>query len=158
MANKDVPNGFRAVKSLSGSYIPMFPFMTKDALTLNPGDAVIMLSNGTVDIALATSTAIFGVCQSKVTAITSTSQKVLVVPASRDIVFEGQCSGTFSPVNVGEAVDIEGSTGIMEINENLQTVGCAQIIGLAKELDNAAGANARVLFTWKKSQWDGIVS
>lgn len=158
MANVDNPNGFRAVKSLSGSYIPTFEYMTKANLALQPGDAVVMLSNGTVDIATSSSAAIFGVCQSKVTAESGVSKKVLVVPASRDLVFEGQCSGTFSPVNVGEAVDIEGTTGIMEINEDAQSVGCVQLLGLSKAVDNEAGANARAYFTWKKSQWDGLVS
>jgi hypothetical protein len=132
--------------------------MTKSALSIQPGDAVIMLSTGVVDIALAASTQIFGVCQSKVTGETGVQKQVLIVPASRDLIFEAQCSGTFTPVNVGENVDIEGATGVMEINENAQSTGVAQIIGLAKGMDNAAGDNARVLFTWKKSQWDGIVS
>lgn len=155
MPNLDNPNGFRAVKSLSGSFIPTFEYMTQANLALQPGDAVILNSGGTVNIAGAASPAIFGICQSRVTAESGVSKKVLIVPASRDLVFEGQCSGTFTPVNVGEAVDIEGTTGIMEINEDAQSVGVAQILGLAKGLDNAAGANARVLFTWKKSQWDG---
>ena len=158
MSNVDNPNGFRAVKSLSGSYIPTFEYMTKANLALTAGDAVIMLSNGTVDIATASSPAIFGVCQNSVTAESGVSKRVLVVPASRDLIFEGQCSGTFSPVNVGEAVDIEGTTGIMEINEDAQAVGVAQIIGLAKGVDNKAGAFAHVFFVWKKSQWDGLIS
>ena len=155
MANVDNPNGFRAVKSLSGSFIPTFEYYTKTALALQPGDAVVLLSTGLVDIATAASASIFGVCQSKVTAETSVSKKVLVVPASRDLVFEGQCSGTFTPGNVGEAVDIEGATGVMEVNENAQSVGVVQLLGLSKAPNNAAGANARVYFTWKKSQWDG---
>jgi len=158
MPNADYPNGFRAVKSLSGSFIPTFEYMTRANLALNPGDAVIMLSNSTIDIATASSAAIFGVCQSKVAAESGVSKKVLVVPASRDLIFEGQCSGTFSPVNVGEGVDIEGATGIMEINEDAQVVGVAQLLGVSKAPNNELGLNAKVYFTWKKSQWDGIVS
>lgn len=155
MANVDNPNGFRAIKSLTNSAIPLFTFYTTSNLTVNPGDAMTMLSTGVLDIATDASPAIFGVCQSKLTGETGVQKKCLIVPASRDIVFEGQCSGSFTPANVGEAVDIEGGTGVMEINENAQSVGVAQIIGLGKGLNNAAGTNARVLFTWKKSQWDG---
>lgn len=154
MANVDRPNGFTAVAP-DGLTLPMYEFYTQSNLTLNPGDAVIMNSNGTVNIASAASTAIFGVCQSKVTAIAATKQKVLVIPANPNIVFSGQCSGTYTPVNAGESVDIEGTTGIMEINEDAQSVGVARIIGLEGGINNAAGANARVLFTWNKSQWTG---
>lgn len=155
MANKDLPNGFRAVMAGSGSPPPVFTGLTISNLSLNPGDPLIMTSDGDLDIATASSPAIFGVSQSKLTGKAATKQKVNYVPAMDDIIFEGQCSGTFTPVNVGEAVDIEGSTGIFEINEDAQSVGVAQLIGLAGEVDNAAGANARVFFTWKKTQWNG---
>ena len=46
----------------------------------------------------------------------------------------------------------------MEINEDAQSVGAVQLLGLAKGVGNAAGANARVYFMWKKSQWDGLIS
>lgn len=152
MANKDTPNGFKAVMNLGGGAIPMLPGMTKANIALSPGDAVIMLSDGTIDIALATSALILGVCQSKVTAESAVSKAITYVPALDNIVFSGQCSGTYTPVNAGELVDIEGATGVMEINEDAQSVNVARIIGLDQHVDNAAGANARVLFTWSKSQ------
>lgn len=154
MANVDRPNGFTAIAP-DGLTLPMYEFYTQSNLSIQPGDPVIMNSNGTVNIAGAASAAIFGVCQSKVTGVTGTRQKVLVIPANPNIVFSGQCSGTYSPVNAGESVDIEGSTGIFEINEDAQSVGVARIIGLEGGINNAAGANARVLFTWTKSQWTG---
>lgn len=152
MANPDRPAGFIAVQP-QGQTLPMYEYMTKSNLSLAPGDAVILLSGGTVDIATSSSTGILGVCQSKITAVSATQQKVLVVPALPHIVFAGQCSGTYSPVNAGESVDIEGTTGIMEINEDAQSTGVARIVGLEKSEGNAAGANARVLFTWAKSQF-----
>ena len=155
MANKDLPNGFRAVMSGSGSPPPVFEVKTKANLALNPGDFIVMLSNGTVDIATASSTAIFGLCQSKVTAESGVSKKIRYIPALDDLIYEGQCSGTFTPVNVGESVDIEGTTGIMEVNEDAQSTGVIRIVGLAKGVGNAAGANARVNFTITKSQWNG---
>ena len=154
MANLDLPNGFTAVMK-GGDAPPIYTAYTKSNISLSPGDALIMLSGGTLDIAIASSTAIWGVCQSKITAVAATKQKCLYIPASPDIIFEGQCSGTFTPVNVGESVDIEGTTGIMEINENAQVTGVARLIGLAGGVKNADGANARVWFTWCKSQWTG---
>ena len=155
MANVDNPNGFRAIMP-AGTTLPMFEYYTKSNLTLAPGDAVILESTGVVDLAAATdNVGILGVCQSKVTVVADTQQKVLVVPAYKDIVFSGQCSGTYTPVNAGETVDLEGTTGIMEVNENSQvaSTACIRIIGLEQGIDNAVGANARVLFTWAKSQW-----
>jgi hypothetical protein len=157
MPNVDKPNGFRAVSMLgagSGAF-PLFTGFTKSNLTLNAGDALIMLSNGTLDIALAASTTILGVCQTKVTAVAATRQKITFIPAADNIVFSGQCSGTYTPVNAGESVDIEGATGVMEINENAQVTGVARIVGLEGGLKNELGDNARVLFTWTKSQWTG---
>jgi hypothetical protein len=152
MANKDYPNGFKAIAP-AGTTVPLYTYMTKSNLTLTPGDAVILLSTGVVDIAGAASAAILGVCQSAVTAQAGVQKPVTVVPALPSIVFSGQCSGTYSPVNAGESVDIEGTTGIMEIDENAQSVGVARIIGLEGGIENEVGANARVLFTWAKSQW-----
>ena len=155
MANLDRPSGFKAVSGAGGSAaIPMYPAKVRIGVSLQPGDAIIMLSNGTVDIALAASTQILGVCQSVVTGGAALVD-CLYVPARADIVFEGQCSGTYTPVNAGESVDIEGATGVMEINENAQITGVARIIKLADGIDNADGANARVLFNWTKSQWTG---
>ncbi|NJL70762.1 MAG: hypothetical protein HC888_03710 [Candidatus Competibacteraceae bacterium] len=104
-----------------------------------------------MSIALATSTRIFGVCQSAITAIATAQQKILYVPALPSILFEGQCSGTMTPVNMGETADIEGATGVMEINENAQSTNVLRLVKLADGLNNAAGANARVLFNWVAS-------
>lgn len=152
MANLDNPNGFKAVMMSGGGAIPLFEGMTVTNKALSPGDALTMLSTGLIDIASASSALILGVCQSKLTAESGVSKKVLYVPAFDNIVFSGQCSGTYTPVNAGELVDIEGTTGIMEINEDAQSVNVVRIIGLDQHLDNAVGANARVLFTWAKSQ------
>jgi hypothetical protein len=155
MANLDNPNGFRAIMP-AGTVLPMFEYYTKSNVALAPGDAVYLLSTGVVDIMTASiNVGVLGVCQSKVTAEAGVQKKVLVLPAYKDIVFSGQCSGTYSPVNAGETVDLEGTTGIMEVNENslVASTACIRIIGLEQGIDNAVGANARVLFTWAKSQW-----
>lgn len=155
MANVDNPNGFR-VSMPAGTTIPMFEYYTKSNLALAVGDAVYLLSTGVVDIMTSSiNVGVLGVCQSAVTATAGVQKKVLVVPAYKDLVFSGQCSGTYTPVNAGETVDLEGTTGIMEVNENSQvaSTACIRIVGLERSEGNAAGANARVLFTWAKSQW-----
>lgn len=155
MANVDNPNGFRAIMP-AGTVLPMFEYLTKSNLTLAPGDAVYLLTTGLVDImAAATNVGCLGVCQTKITAVAGVQQKILVVPAYKDLVFSGQCSGTMAQTDIGEKVDLEGGTGVMEVNEDsvVATTACIQIVGLERGIDNEIGANARVLFTWAKSQW-----
>lgn len=147
MANIDRPCGFRAVVNLGGGAIPMYPAKVKIGTSLRPGDAIIKLSGGTVDIATASSAKIYGVNQSEVVG-GAALVNCLYVPATPSILFEGQTSGTYTPVNEGETCDIEGTTGIMEINEDAQSVNVVRLFKLADEIDNAAGANARVLFTF----------
>jgi hypothetical protein len=151
MANVDRPNGARVVPF--GRTIPTVRRQLKIGVSVVPGDWLIMLSNGTVDIALSTSAALYGVAQTPVVG-SAALEDIDLVPALKDLVFEMQCSGTYSPVNAGEVCDIEGATGVMEANENAQSTGVLQIVGLANEIDNAAGANARILVTVAKSQWN----
>jgi len=153
MANIDKPAGFR-VASMPGSF-PIFTGMMVSNVSVSPGDAIVVTTNGVLAVATASSAAILGVAQSKITAIAATQQSCMYVPALPTILFSGQCSGTYTPVAVGAAVDIEGTTGIMEINENAVAVGVARIVGLEGGINNANGANARVLFVWNKSQFTG---
>lgn len=154
MANVDNPNGFRALQTTSGSKPQVLSGYTKTGVTLNPGDAIIVDgTTGLIDIATSSSTAIYGVCQSKVTGETGVSKRVNFIPASRDVIFEGQCSGTLTQATIGDTCDIEGTTGIMEINEDSTTTNVVRIIGLSDRPGNDLGANARVKFTFVGSQW-----
>jgi hypothetical protein len=156
MANIDKPNGFKAVQNLAGGMT--FPLWTADTtsnLTLSAGDALVMLSNGTINIATASSAALCGVAQHAVAGATGVRKPIKYIPALPNIVFSGQCSGTMTPVNMGEFVDIEGTTGIMEVDENAQTTNVLRVLALEGGLNNAAGANARVLFIIAKSQFTG---
>lgn len=155
MANVDNPNGFRAVRTLNGSCIPILPKYGKANTNFNVGDAVIIgAADGLIDVALPSSTAIYGVCVCKSVAEAGVSKEIQFVPASKDIIFEGQCSGTYAVTYDGDYVDIEGTTGIMEINENSSTYGVAQIVCMAPAPDNAVGANARVHFKWAASSFE----
>lgn len=157
MANVDKPNGFRAHSMMgagTGAF-PLFTGTTDSNVSCVPGDPLFLTSDGTITVASASSTGIYGVAQQALTGATGVRKSIKFIPAIDSIVWSGQCSGTYTPVNAGESVDIEGSTGIFEINEDAQSIGCARIVGLEGGLNNAAGANARVLFTWAKSQWMG---
>ena len=153
MANIDKPAGFR-VAQMPGSF-PVYTGKTTNNLSLTPGDAIVRLPTGSITIASAISTAILGVCQSKITGIPNTQQDVLYVPALPTILFSGQCSGTPVEATIGKKCDIEGTSGIMELNEDLASTKVAQIVGFEGGVKNTMGAHARVLFVWASSRWTG---
>lgn len=154
MANVDNASGF-VVANASGGPVPIKYGTTKSNLTLTAGDLIIMLTTGLIDIAVAGSTAIHGLCVQSVTAVAATQKTVAYVPALETIEFEGQCSGTMAQTDIGEAVDIEGTTGIMEVNEDANSTAVIRITDLAKNTGNAVGANARVKFVVNKSSYTG---
>jgi hypothetical protein len=153
MANVDKPAGFR-VAMMPGEFPVLTAKLTAN-VSVSPGDALIMQSTGLLDIALAASATIWGVCQSKITGAAGVTPDCLYVPALPTIVFSGQCSGTYALTINGTSVDIEGTTGIMEINENAVATAVARVIGLEPGLMNAVGLNSRVQFIWTKSQFTG---
>lgn len=154
MANKDNPNGFRVLQTVSGTVPMVLSGLTVTGLSIKPGDAVIKDgSTGLLDIATASSTAIFGVCQSEVTGETGVSKKINYIPATEDVIWEGQCSGTLTQAMMGDTCDIEGTTGIMEINENATSTNVVRLIELSDRPDNAMGANARVKFKFTLNQF-----
>ena len=157
MANTNNPNGFKAVKYNGGSAFPMYTYNTKSNLSLSPGDAVILLTNGTIDKAVVGSTAIFGVCQTSVVAVAATRKQITIIPAIPDIVWSGQygaSKNSSSNPNWGTSIDINGASGAMLLTTTTGQ-GVARILGLEPALDNAAGAYSRALFVWNKSQWSG---
>jgi len=158
VANTNNPNGFKAVKLLGGGHagFPVFTGLTKSNLALSPGDAIIMLTNSTLDKAVVGSAAILGVCQSLVTAVAATRKAITYIPAMDGIVWSGQFGKDMSAANPnwGTSYDINGATGVMLLT-NATGQGVARVLMLEPGLDNAAGAYNRVLFVWNKSQWSG---
>jgi len=155
MANYDNPNGFRWVKSLSGRNKPIIESQTiTTGQTIAAGDAVIIAS-GLLSIAEATSGLIHGVAIESVTT-SAAGATLLYIPALPTEVFEGQCSGTYTAAIRYTAVDIEGTTGVMEINENATDEAVAQVIGELGDPNNSIGANTRVLFTFVRSSYSGL--
>jgi hypothetical protein len=133
----------------------MFTVTVKSNVSLSPGDALILLTNGTVDIAVAASTYIYGVCQSKITAIAATRQNVQMIPALENIVWEAQYgTSAVAFTNITVSRSIAGGTGVMRLT-NVTTYSNARIVGLSQAPDNALGQYMRVLFVWNKSSWSG---
>lgn len=148
MANRDNPCGFK-VHKCDLPAIPTGEGILKNGVTITAdgdgADAVILGTDGYLDIALATSTSILGIAQ--YTATGDGSTKVRYTKAIPGVEFEGQCSGTMAQTNIGQACDIEGTTGIMEINENASSTGV--VLPIALKGDSAVGANARLVFVFK---------
>jgi len=162
MANPDKPNGFKYIRSLTGQMAPV-SLAVAASQTIAKGDAVIDNGSGLVAIAISTSGAILGVAAEAITttgSVTRVDDRFLVYPAMDDAVFEGQVSGSSTAALLFTDVDIEGATGVMEINENATTEQVARITALGSdiEVDLDLGANDRVEFTFKRSQWNGFVA
>jgi len=138
MANIDDPRGFRFYKTLSGAP----PTMDEVTLagTVAQGDTLVDAS-GTATIGLSNSGQIFGVAAEAGVS----GDVILFYPITTDVCFKAQCSGTYTKAShLYAAVDIEGTTGIQEVNEDATTEKVFQIQGLVEDGTNAVGANAVV--------------
>ena len=80
--------------------------------------------------------------------------QLCIYPALPGVVFEGQCSGTYAASIRYTSVDIEGTTGIMEVNENATTEQVIHVIGPVD--GTTIGANSRVQFVIARSAFTGI--
>ena len=154
MANVDNPSGFVVARSNS-VVVPLVKGTTGSNVTLADGDFVTMLTTGLIALATSSSATLHGLCVKPVTGAAGVGKECWVVPALETIEFEGQCSGTMAQTDIGEACDIEGTTGIMEVNEDANSTAVIRITGLANGLKNAVGANARVRFVVNKSSYTG---
>lgn len=154
MANIDRPHGF-CFEYLEGSSgaAPLVEDTLDTNVSLAVGDALARGTNGYLTIATASSTEIVGVSASKITGAAGTRPTILYYAALPNAVFSGQCSGDGERTDIGESVDIEGATGVMELNENASSTGVVRVIGL--KLDSAFGTNAELMFVWNKSAFTG---
>jgi len=130
------------------------------AQTFAQGDLLDLNSSGQIELATASSGALIGVAAAASAAQADGTQ--VPVYADPDQLFEGQCSGTFAITLIGNAVDIEGTTGIMEINENAITKGVVQIIDYPRNGPDGnpqtVGANSRVFFKIAKHRLSPLVN
>ena len=154
MANSDIPNGFSVSSNQYGQdAVKHYPVAASQ--TIAKGDAVILVA-GLVQIAVLTSPQLFGVADSDITTSGSVTRDdtVAVTVALPGIVFEGQASGSTVASLIGTACDIEGATGIMEVNENATTEDVLQIVGFRSDEDPnyELGLNDRIRFVILRSQ------
>jgi len=139
-ANADNPNGCRPA-GLFGSFSePFQAFEAAAAQTIAEGDPVKRDGSGQVVIGTATDSALLGFARTAVTA--SSAGDLIYVYSDPSTVFECQCSGTFAITMIGDAVDLEGTTGIFEVNENATTYMPVRIVNYNP--NDSVGANTRV--------------
>ena len=152
MANVDNPNGFQFAYSETG-YVQMASGTVAASNTIAAGDAIVVSDQtaGQIMIALSSTALILGVAAEAVVVGAGATDTIMFYPANPWMIFEGQCSGTYADTIQYTAVDIEGTTGIMEVNENATTETVVYILG--KVGDSAVGANTRVLFRFIRSSY-----
>lgn len=154
MANIDNPHGFIAETALGTvGNIPIWGAKLLSNTIIEPGDALSGQSGYACLTNVITTDSILGVSLSAQATSVTTNQDILFHPALDFVVFSGQCSGTPTQALVWTNCDIEGTTGIMEINENASTYSPVRLIGLKP--GSSMGLNAEMLFVWNKSAFTG---
>lgn len=148
MANVDNPNGFKWIRTRSGGP-PVVDYVTLGG-TVAVGDTLVF-SGGACTIGLADSGLIHGVAMEAGVS----GEEIAFYPATVDNIFEAQCSGTYAKAShLGVAVDIEGTTGIQEVNEDATT----EKVFLIQEINpnTEVGANSRVRGIFVRSSYNGL--
>ena len=157
MANPDNPKGFELRKIIGGSTgaFETFPGKSLSNTIITNGDALMAAAGYCALTNIASTDGIVGVSASRQTTSVTTNQDIALYPALQNYIFSGQCSGTPTQATVWTNCDIEGTTGIMEINEDATSLNVVKVVGL---LDSSSmGLNAELLFQWNKSLWAQIV-
>lgn len=152
MANRDNPNGFTWVKSLiPGSSTPeLVPVTQAISQVIAKGDAVF-LSSAQAIIGTSSAERILGVAAESQTTTAGATATLMIIPATPWNVFAAQCSGTYAASIRHSAVDIEGTTGIMEVNENATTEAVFQV--LQEDPNTEIGANSTVWGVFIRSEY-----
>ena len=134
MANFNNPNGFRPIS---------FPARTnvyKCSATVTKGDALAIASGEVLPFASASHTAVIGVAAESGAATDS-----IQVYDDLTTEFEAQTSGTFALSQIGGSYDIEGATGVMQVNEDDASPGiCVILAHYPLPGSEDVGNNARV--------------
>jgi len=146
MANPDRPRGFWIADARQNPTAN--EYQTAAAQTIAVGDAVLLDGSGQVTIALATSGTLLGVASTSVSA--SSAGDAINIYDNPETEFAVQCSGSFALTDLGVECDLEGTTGVMECNENASTYSVLRIVGY--DPATAVGANAVVYVRIAKAQ------
>ena len=150
MANVDNPSGFSPHRRLGGGALQTFTGLLASNTIYEAGD-ILQAEAGYVTIATAATDAVAGVAQSIQATSLGTHPTAYFYPAIQDYVFTAQCSGTPTQATIWTLVDFEGTTGIMEINEDASTIDHMRAIGF--ESNTSIGLNAKMEVIFAKSVW-----
>lgn len=157
MANKDRPNGFSFVRSLTGQMAPIRGRVAANQV-IAKGDAIIINASGLIQIALSSSGEIYGVAEQPITteASVTVEDSLTFYPATDQVIFEAQVSGSSTIALIGDDVDIEGVTGVMEVNENAVVEEVFKIIEVKSDTDPELeiGLNDRVYGYFTRSSYN----
>ena len=137
MANVDYPNGFVPY----GGPQLLFTFLVKTGETIARGDFVSLDGNGEVVLSTAASATLLGVADETVSAAAAGTR--IPVYAGDGQVYVGQCSGTVTQAMLGKECDLEGASGVQEVNENAVLTQVLRIVGFQPDT-TIGSANARV--------------
>ena len=150
MANVDSAHGFICEGSFgTGGAVPTWKGRVKAGQTFVIGDPVAF-SSGQLRIATITDP-IAGVAAENCASLTAATE-VKYIPAFPWIVFSGQTSGAFTNARLMSLCDIEGSTGIFEVNEDAVTYGTIRIIGKKDVGNTSLGTWCEVLFIFQRTK------
>jgi len=143
MANYDNPNGFRPV-----SESRLAEYTTSAAVS--KGDLLAYVSGAVLPFATGTHTDAVGVA-----AHDAASGADVLVYDDPTTIFVGQTSGNYVAATYdGELVDVEGTTGIMEVNEDSTSNPVVQVLyQYPVKGSEDTGANARVAFVIAKHMY-----
>lgn len=153
MAYIDNANGFRCIGTLSGSRVPTRKLRLAVNQTIHAGD-FLYASSGYLIIATSTATPLVGLATEDCVTGASDTPWIDVILATPDVLFVGQCSGTptIATLMTSTGISIEGTTGIMEIDEDDTDPGVLQPFELWDK-DEGYGANARLICFVRESIW-----
>ena len=154
MANVDNTHGFVYEMNLYGGPAPVWQGKLKSNITVAIGDALYNDGSGYVTIATSSTSNILGVCLEAISS-TGSHPDIDFVPALDGIVFSAQCSSGSTPSQglVWTNVDIEGTTGIMEINEDSSTYDTVRLLGFRD--DSSIGNYAQMMLMFNKTDFGG---
>ena len=126
----------------SGGYPHTESLVVATGATIAIGDPVIYNGSGLIAVGTATSPSFAGVAASSCSSAAAGTE--IDVYNDPDQEFLVACSGTPTQAMAGNFVDVEGTTGAFECNENASTYRVVQIVGFAPGESTGSGASVRV--------------
>lgn len=143
MANIDNPSGFEFYRAEAGHAEFDYGAATS-GITIKQGDLLTDDGAGRLRLWTATDSTVVGVSQVPLTSATA-DDEILYIKAKPGVMFAAQCSGTYAIALRDTTVDVEGTTGIMEVNEDAVANPVFTIRGETGEYNSdAIGAHTRV--------------